>query len=243
MTGMMPQAAPQPLSSALALLVDYDDSTRQMYAEYLKRAACEIEEATDGREGLAKAISRRPSVIVTGTRLPGMNGFELCRLLRRDVLTQSIPIVVVTGSANTSDIEHARTAGADIVLLKPCLPEILLREIRRLTEHSRELRERGDVVRLKLAGQLARSEEILERSATNRRKFLARSHNRHETTSPTTAAPELICPECDQPLLYRRSHIGGVSERHSEQWDYYECASGCGTFQYRQRTRKLRRVE
>ena len=64
MTGMMPQAAPQPLSSALALLVDYDDGTRQMYAEYLKRAACEIEEATDGREGLAKAISRRPSVIV-----------------------------------------------------------------------------------------------------------------------------------------------------------------------------------
>jgi hypothetical protein len=43
-------------------------------------------------------------------------------------------------------------------------------------------------------------------------------------------------------LTYERSHIGGVSERNSEQWDYYECPSGCGTFQYRQRTRKLRRV-
>ena len=240
---MMPQAAPQPLSPALALLIDHDDDTRQMYAAYLKLTAFEIDEATDGREGLAKAISRRPSVVVTETRLPGMNGFELCRLLRRDVFTQSIPIVVVTGSAHTSDIEHARTAGADIVLLKPCLPEILLREIRRLTEHSRELRERGDVVRLKLAGQLAKSEEILERSATHRRKFLARSHNRHETTSPTTSPPELICPQCDQPLLYRRSHIGGVSERHSEQWDYYECVGGCGTFQYRQRTRKLRHFQ
>src|SRR3989442_2762214 len=240
---MMPQAAPQVLSPALALLVDYDDDTRQMYAEYLKRAACQIEEASDGRKGLAKAISRRPSVVVTEPRLPGMNGFELCRLLRRDTITQSIPIVVVTGSGHTSDIEHARTAGADIVLLKPCLPEILLREIRRLTEHSRELRERGDVVRLKLAGQLAKSEEILERSATHRRKFLARSHHRHETTSPTILAPNLICPGCDQPLLYRRSHIGGVSERHSEQWDYYECPDGCGTFQYRQRTRKIRRVE
>jgi DNA-binding response OmpR family regulator len=240
---MMLQAALQPLSPALALLVDHDDDTRHMYAEYLKRAACEIDEATDGREGLAKAISRRPSVVVTETRLPGMNGFDLCRLLRRDLLTQSIPIVVVTGSAQVSDIEHARTAGADIVLLKPCLPEVLLKEIRRLTEHSRELRERGDVVRLKLAGQLAKSGEILERSATQRRKFLARSHDRHETTSPKTLAPELICPRCDQSLIYQRSHIGGVSERHSEQWDYYECPGGCGTFQYRQRTRKLRRVE
>jgi CheY-like chemotaxis protein len=238
----MLQAAPQPLSPALALLVDYDDDTRQMYAEYLRRAACEIEEATDGREGLAKAISRRPSVVVTETRLPGINGFELCRLLRRDVITQSIPLVVVTGSGYASDIEHARLAGADIVLLKPCLPEILLREIRRLTEHSRGLRERGDLARLKLAGQLAKSGEILERSATQRRRFLARSHNRHETTSPKTLPPELICPECDQPLLYRRSHIGGVSERHSEQWDYFECPGSCGAFQYRQRTRKLRRV-
>lgn len=237
------QAAPQPLSPALALIVDHDDDTRQMYAEYLKRAACEIDEATDGREGLAKAISRRPNVVVTETRLPGMTGFDLCRLLRRDVLTESIPIVVVTGSAHVSDIEHARTAGADIVLLKPCLPEVLLREIRRVTEHSRELRERGEAVRLKLADQVAKSGEILERSATQRRKFLARSHNRHETTSPKTLPPELDCPGCDEPLLYQRSHIGGVSERHSERWDYYGCPGGCGTFQYRQRTRKLRRVE
>lgn len=43
------------------------------------------------------------------------------------------------------------------------------------------------------------------------------------------------------PLQYERSHIGGVSHVHAEQWDDYECAA-CGTFQYRQRTRKLRRV-
>jgi hypothetical protein len=43
-------------------------------------------------------------------------------------------------------------------------------------------------------------------------------------------------------LQYLRSHVGGVSALNSEQWDYYECAAGCGTFQYRQRTRKLRQV-
>ena len=50
------------------------------------------------------------------------------------------------------------------------------------------------------------------------------------------------CPTCDRPLVYERSHIGGVTERFSEQWDYYTC-TGCGPFQYRQRTRALRSVE
>jgi hypothetical protein len=42
--------------------------------------------------------------------------------------------------------------------------------------------------------------------------------------------------------MYEHSHVGGVSQRHPEQWDYYRC-SACGRFQYRQRTRKLRRVD
>ena len=52
----------------------------------------------------------------------------------------------------------------------------------------------------------------------------------------------LVCPNCGHALDYRRSQIGGVSARNSEQWDYFDCAMGCGTFEYRQRTRKLRRV-
>ena len=43
-------------------------------------------------------------------------------------------------------------------------------------------------------------------------------------------------------LRYAKSHIGGVSAKQSEQWDDYECSDGCGSFQYRQRTRKLRKI-
>jgi hypothetical protein len=67
-------------------------------------------------------------------------------------------------------------------------------------------------------------------------------HERHDTTAPPVTPPALICPQCDQLLAYQRSHIGGVSARHADQWDYYECPAGCGVFQYRERTRKLRRV-
>jgi hypothetical protein len=65
---------------------------------------------------------------------------------------------------------------------------------------------------------------------------------RVETDAPPAAPPSLVCPACDKPLVYARSHVGGVNARSSEQWDYFDCPSGCGTFQYRQRTRKLRRV-
>jgi hypothetical protein len=39
------------------------------------------------------------------------------------------------------------------------------------------------------------------------------------------------------------SHVGGVNSLHREQWDYFSCPAGCGTFQYRQRTRRVRRME
>jgi len=71
---------------------------------------------------------------------------------------------------------------------------------------------------------------------------LSHSHQRRETTTPPNPPVELRCPTCDRPLRYRKSFIGGVSAKHSEQWDYFDCLTGCGTFQYRQRTRKLRRV-
>src|SRR5438046_10017029 len=110
---------------SLALLVDRDADTRSMYAEYLRHAQCEIEEAADGREALAKAIARRPSVIVTETLLPGISGLELCALLRGDSVTQSIPIIVVPGAAYPSHPARSRPAGSDSVPRRPRRPQTL----------------------------------------------------------------------------------------------------------------------
>jgi len=228
---------------ALALLADRDADTRLMYAEYLRRLTYEIDEAEDGREALAKAISRQPTVIVTETRLPGMSGFELCRLLRSDALTRPIPIIVVTGDAFPTDVKLAEAAGADAVLVKPCLPDRLAAEIDRVLSQSHELRERGRAVRERIAVQIARSNDVIERAhAKFHRVMLSHAHQRCDTTSPPTLPPPLMCPACDRLLRYVKSHIGGVNERHREQWDYFECTRGCGTFQHRQRTRKVRRV-
>jgi hypothetical protein len=91
--------------------------------------------------------------------------------------------------------------------------------------------------------QIARAESTIEISnAAPRRTMLSRVHARHDTIDPLALPPSLVCSTCDQPLRYLRSHVGGVSVRHPEQWDYFECVAGCGAYQYRPRTRKLRRV-
>jgi two-component system, chemotaxis family, chemotaxis protein CheY len=222
-----------------ALLVDRDKDTRLLYGQHLRQAGWDIDEADDGRDALAKALSRHYDVIVTETRLPGIDGYQFCALLRRDVTTQTVPVVIVSAEANQADEARAHRAGANIVLAKPCLPETLLGEIGRLLDESRSREARshesGGTTRGSIADQHATDPLTL-----GRRQMLSRTHQRGDTTVPPAAPPTLLCPVCDKPLMYQRSHVGGVSARHPEQWDYYACPTGCGTFEYRQRTRKLR---
>lgn len=233
-----------PQRPATTLLADRDANARKVYADFLKLSACEIEETDDGREALALAIAHRPDVLVTETQLAGIDGFELCTLLRTDSLTRDTSIVLFAPAPIERDIRRAQDSGADIVLVKPCLPETLWYEMQRLLEQSTALRERARELRLNVDRQFSRSEELVEHSRviTGRRSTLSRALRRHDTVDPPLTPPSLVCPTCDQQLRYVRSHIGGVNAHNLEQWDYYECEAECGAYQYRQRTRKLRRV-
>lgn len=224
------------------LLVDRDSDTREMYAAYLRRSGQQVVEAEDGRDGLAKALMHRPDVIVTAMRLPGITGPELCRVLRRDPITTTTPIVFVSGDAMEDDVRRALAAGATSVLPKPCLPDRLLQEIARLVDRVKELNREADLLRAQSVSERARALPAVADTAPRRVK-LNHSHERGMTTTPSLEPPALVCPICYQNLQYTRSFIGGVSARYPEQWDYFECATGCGTFQYRHRTRKLRQID
>jgi two-component system chemotaxis response regulator CheY len=191
-------------STVCLLVADADDHMRSLYRESLWLAGCQVVDAADGRDGLVKALVHPPTVVIIVTRLPFFDGHALCELLRRDSTTRTVLILVVTTETGLAELDRARAAGADAVLVKPVSPDALLNEIQRL---------------------LARSRTLHSESAT---------HKAHP--------PELLCPSCAGWLTYAYSHMGGVSDRHREQWDYFVCSASCGTFQYRQRTRKLRRV-
>jgi two-component system chemotaxis response regulator CheY len=113
------------------LIVDPDADTRSLYRACVQLAGGDIVEASDGRDALVKALMHPPALVMTETRLPICDGFALCEGLRRDVMTRTVPILVVTTDTGPAVVERARAAGADAILVKPSL-DAVLDELRRL---------------------------------------------------------------------------------------------------------------
>jgi len=108
-----------------------------MYAEWLTGAGFRVEQAHNGLQALDRALSFQPDVVVTDLNIPGIDGFELTRRLKRERRTRDIPVLAVTGYvAFASDPGRAFRAGCDAVLSKPCSPEDLETAIRTLIEEA-----------------------------------------------------------------------------------------------------------
>lgn len=235
------QSYPQTVPSAL--IVDADDGTRLMYRAAFEPIVETIIEAEDGADALVKALREPPALVITETRLARLDGFALCSLLRNDPATQSARIVVITTAPFAGDTARALAAGADVVLVKPCAIDAVLAAVRTLWEDpaarpTSKTRERGRPSRIEPAAATTPRKTVESNPAG---RIRSRTYQRHWTTTPPDAPPALVCPGCDGPLAYVNSHIGGVSEKLPEQWDYLTCER-CGTFCYRHRTRKLTSV-
>jgi CheY-like chemotaxis protein len=117
------------------LLVEDDQDGRRMYADWLTGAGFLVEQAHNGLQALDRALSFQPDVVVTDLNIPGIDGFELTRRLKRERRTHDIPVLAVTGYvAFASDPGRARRAGCDAVLSKPCSAEDHETAIRTLIE-------------------------------------------------------------------------------------------------------------
>lgn len=119
-------------NSPLILVVDDYQDAREMYAEYLQFSGFRVAEAKTGNEAIDKAFELRPDLILMDLSLPGMDGWEATRLLKQDERTRHIPVVALTGHALAGASEGARKAGCDSFVTKPCLPDDLVTEVRRM---------------------------------------------------------------------------------------------------------------
>jgi two-component system cell cycle response regulator DivK len=128
--------------SPLVLVVeDYQDA-REMYAAYLQFSGYRVAEATNGLEAIEKTIELMPDIILMDLALPKVDGWEATKRLKSDERTKHIPIVALTGHALAGFAEGAREAGCDSSVTKPCLPDALVAEVRRMLA-STNSRERG----------------------------------------------------------------------------------------------------
>jgi two-component system, cell cycle response regulator DivK len=121
----------------LILVVDDYEDAREMYAEYLRFCGFRVAEARNGNEALEQAFTLKPDLILMDLSLPGMDGWEATRQLKADDRTRNIPVVALTGHALAGASEGAKRAGCDSFVTKPCLPDDLVVEVRRMLSHAR----------------------------------------------------------------------------------------------------------
>ena len=118
--------------TASVLTVDDSASLRMAIRIALTGAGYKVTEAGDGREGLAKAQSERFDMILTDLNMPNMDGLSMIREIRKLSTQTGVPIVFLTTESDDSMKQQAKMAGATGWLVKPFVPEQLLRVVQKV---------------------------------------------------------------------------------------------------------------
>lgn len=116
----------------LVMVVDDFRDGRELVAEILGYAGLRTEQASDGKEALEKAVRLLPDLILMDLSLPGVDGWEITRRLKADPATRNIQIVALTAHATRGPLDRAREVGCDLVLTKPCPPDVLIERVKHL---------------------------------------------------------------------------------------------------------------
>ncbi len=117
-----------------ALVIDDEAALTKIVGRFLERAGFRVETATSGPEGLQKARAKPHDVIVVDVMMPNMDGYEVCRQLRRDPRTIRTAIVMLTARGQYVDKQMAFQSGADEHISKPFNGKVLVQEIEGLLE-------------------------------------------------------------------------------------------------------------
>lgn len=121
-----------PMAHSRILVIEDERALTDVLSYNLKREGYEITVAHDGKEGLRKAQTLLPDLILLDLMLPVMNGLEVCRELRAGERTRAIPIVMLTAKAEESDQIVGFSMGADDYVTKPFSVKVLIQRIKAL---------------------------------------------------------------------------------------------------------------
>lgn len=119
------------------LIVDDDIDSLKLIALMLQRHGYDVVIANTGNQALAKAHNDQPHLIILDVMMPDMNGYEVCRRLRANPDTQSIPIIMFTAKTLIDDKVAGFEAGADDYLTKPTHPAELASRVRAIIQRNR----------------------------------------------------------------------------------------------------------
>jgi two-component system phosphate regulon response regulator PhoB len=127
------------------LIIEDERGLTQSLSWYFNREGYETHVAHDGQEGLRKAQTMLPDVVLLDIMLPGMNGLDVCRELRAGEKTRDIPIIMITAKSEETDQVVGYSMGADDYVAKPFSNKILLHKVKALLRRVEDSGEPGDV--------------------------------------------------------------------------------------------------
>ncbi|MFA5093240.1 MAG: response regulator [Candidatus Omnitrophota bacterium] len=114
------------------LIIDDNEVTCSLLIERIKFAGYNVFSANDGKKGLELIHKELPDLVFLDVRMPGMDGFEVCRLAKSDPLIKNIPIVFLTTAGQQKDIDRGKELGSSGYIVKPYDGIELLKEIKKL---------------------------------------------------------------------------------------------------------------
>jgi CheY-like chemotaxis protein len=116
----------------LILIAEDDADNREGYAEYLTFLGYRVAQVANGEDAIALTADLRPDVLLLDLALPGVDGWEVARRVRGDSATGRTLIIALSACVFPGDVVRATEAGCDVFLDKPCYPQTVANEIKRL---------------------------------------------------------------------------------------------------------------
>ncbi|MHB9027657.1 MAG: response regulator [Candidatus Latescibacterota bacterium] len=120
------------------LVVDDEEDILELIGYNLARDGYFVETAKTGESALEKVRRDKPDLVILDLMLPGIDGLEVCRLLKRDSQTAPIPVVMVTAKGEDADIVTGLELGADDYVTKPFSPRVLLARVKAVLRRDRK---------------------------------------------------------------------------------------------------------
>jgi len=120
------------------LVVEDEGEIQELVCYNLDKEGYRLFRASTGEEGLRRARAELPDLIVLDLMLPGMDGLEVCRQLKRDAKTEALRIIMLTAKGEEADIVSGLEMGADDYVTKPFSPRVLVARVRAVLRRTLE---------------------------------------------------------------------------------------------------------
>ena len=119
----------QPMNEKKILIIDDNSAWRYLVIHELQKQGYTTFSANNGIAGIETAKQNKPDLILLDILMPGIDGFEVCRILKKDPLLKNIPIVFITAKAHKTDVILGLESGGTSYIVKPVKLEVILQKV------------------------------------------------------------------------------------------------------------------